>query len=136
MSEFLTELEATLLDDDKIWQLEKDLVYESDLLKCKITVPAGFQTDFASVPRWVPIASNALLDKAHREGTLHDYLYSIDSVPVVTESQANDVFLEAMTVRGKSWAVRYPMYWAVCAFGWTAFHKDYVSKKLYGRSLT
>lgn len=128
MSKFLTELDAKLINDDTIWMLDNGLVYQSDLLGYTIVVPAGFRTDFASVPRWVPLGSAALLDRAHREAVIHDYLYCIDSVPIVTESQANKVFFEAMTTRGKSWRVKYSMYWGVCLCGWTSFHKTTVSK--------
>jgi hypothetical protein len=129
MSKFLSELDAHLLNDDSIWMLDKDLVYQSDLLNAIITVRAGFQTDFASVPR-VPIAYMFFGDKAHRESVLHDYLYRIDSVPIVTESQANSVFLEAMTLRGKPWWVRKCMYWGVCLGGFSAFHKLKVGDSL------
>ena len=101
MSKFLTELDARLKDDDRIWLLDSPLVYESDILGL-ITVPAGFETDFASVPR-VPIAYTLFGDRAHRESVVHDYLYRIDAVPPATYDQANDVFLEAMECRGKSW---------------------------------
>jgi Protein of unknown function (DUF1353) len=130
MSKFLSELDARLLNDDTIWALDSDLVYQSDLLNCIITVPKDFQTDFASVPRWIPIASNALIDKAHREAVLHDYLYRIDSIPVVTESKANSLFLEAMTLRAKPWFIRHAMYWGVCLGGFTAFHKLKVNDSL------
>jgi hypothetical protein len=132
MSKFLSELHAHLLDDDTIWELDEPLIYQSDVLEGAIlNVPKKFQTDFASIPRWIPIASNALLDKAHREAVLHDYLYRKDSVPVVSESQANNVLLEAMVVRGKSIYVRKPIYWGVCIGGWTAYHKLNVVDKLY-----
>ena len=128
MSNFLTELDATLVSDDVIWELGSDLVYQSDILNTTITVPKGFKTDFASVPRWIPVASNALIDRAHRESVIHDYLYCIDSIPVVTESQANSVFLEAMTLRQKPFLIRWCMYLGVCLGGFAAFHKVTVLK--------
>ena len=128
MSKFLTELDARLKDDDRIWLLDSPLVYESDILGL-ITVPAGFETDFASVPR-VPIAYTLFGDRAHRESVVHDYLYRIDAVPPATYDQANDVFLEAMECRGKSWFVRKIMYWGVCVGGFTSYHKKMVGDKL------
>lgn len=128
MAKFLTELDARLKDDDSTWEIGIPLVYESDIIG-QIIVPEGFQTDFASVPR-VPIAYTLFGNRAHRESVLHDYLYRIDSLPQATYSQANDVFLEAMKVRGKGYFVRYAMYWGVCLGGFTAYHKQKVGDKL------
>ena len=128
MSEFLSELDVRLLDSDKIWILDSPLIYRSDLLGM-VTVPEGFQSDFASVPR-LPIVYTFFGDRAHRESVLHDYLYCKDSIPLATYGQANKVFLEAMTVRGKSLFVRKAMYWGVCIGGFTHYHKKCVGDKL------
>ena len=130
MAKFLTELDAKLIDDDGIWELDAPLVYESDLLYCTVTVPKGFQTDFASVPR-IPVVYMFFGDKAHRESVLHDYLYRIDSSPTVSYNKANGVFYEAMKLRGKSIFVRYPMWWGVCGFGFSSYHKKKVGDKLW-----
>ena len=127
MSKFLSALDGRSVDD-KLWLLLSPLHYESDILG-PIKVPLGFMTDFASVPR-VPIAYMLFGDRAHRESVIHDYLYRTDSVPQATYSQANDVFLEAMKVRGKGYFVRYAMYWGVVLGGWTAYHKKRVKDKL------
>ena len=127
MAKFLTELDVKCISDG-VWSLDSPLIYESDIVGT-ITVPAGFQTDFASVPR-VPFIYEAFGDRAHREAVLHDYLYRIDSVPLVTYSQANNVFFEAMRERGKGYIVSYGMYWGVVLGGWTAFHKKKVEDKL------
>lgn len=50
MSAFLSELEIRLVGGDSVWELDFSLKYKSDLLNCEIIVPAGFQTDLASVP--------------------------------------------------------------------------------------
>lgn len=127
MSKFITELDARLKDDDKIWVIDSPLLYQSDILGL-ITVPAGFETDFASVPRWIPIASNMLLGRAHRESCLHDFAYRID-VDIGFDN-ANLLFLEAMIVRQKPWYVYWPMYKAVCWFGKTSYHKLKIMDKL------
>ena len=128
MSEFLTELDAKLKDDDKIWVIDSPLIYQSDILG-KIEVPAGFETDFASVPR-IPLFYTLFGDRAHRESVVHDYLYRSDSKPWASCQMANDVFLEAMKCRGKSWAIRYPMYWGVCLGGNLSYHVRKVGDKL------
>lgn len=128
MAKFITELDARLKDDDTVWVLSVPLIYESDIVG-RIRVPARFQTDFASIPR-LPLIYSLFGDRAHRESVLHDYLYRIDAKPCVTLKQANDVFLEAMTLRGKPWYVRYPMFWGVCLGGAASYHKRKVSDKL------
>jgi hypothetical protein len=127
MAKFLTELDVICIDDGT-WRLDSSLKYESDILGI-IEVPQGFETDFASVPR-VPVFYTLFGDRAHREAVLHDYLYRIDSMPIATYSQANDVFLEAMAERNKGFFVRYAMYWGVVLGGWTAYHKKNVGDKL------
>ena len=124
MSEFKTDLCLKNVDDTK-WILDESLVYQSDLLHFTITVPKGFWTDLASVPR-MPIAYWFWGGREHREAVIHDYLYRIDSIPVVSRSFANDIFLEAAKSRGKSKWICYPMWWGVCLFGEMDYHKKKV----------
>jgi hypothetical protein len=56
-----------------------------------LTVPRGFQTDLASVPR-LPFAYMVFNGKARRSAILHDYLYS-EQYP---RAWADAVFLAAM----------------------------------------
>lgn len=120
MARFLTTLDIAVIDDT-LFRLEKPLVYESDLVG-RIEVPEGFYTDLASVPR-VPLIYTLWGNRAHHEAVLHDYLYRIDAKPAATYDQANEVFLEAMKERGKSWFVSRPMYWGVCIGGRDSYHK-------------
>lgn len=123
MSEFLTCLDYhEHPDNEEIYILDFPLIYYSDLLQTKIVVPNGFYTDLSSVPR-VPIVFMMWGNRCHSEAVIHDYLYRKDSLPCVTYSQANSVFLEAMATRGKSWYVRYPMYQGVVLGGWCSYHK-------------
>ena len=125
MAKFLTELDAKLIKNDRVWKLTSPLIYDSDLIG-RVVVPAGFETDLASVPRF-PIVYMFWGGKAHREGVLHDYLWRVDSIPSVSYSQGNAVFFEAMECRGKPVYVRYPMWWGVVLGGWTAWHKKSVN---------
>ena len=127
MPEFQTELLIGNIDD-RYWKLFYPLIYKSDLLQCTIEVPTGFESDLASVPR-VPVAYWFWGGRVHREAILHDYLYRIDSIPIVSFNTANSVFLEAMKVRDKSWFVRWPMYIGVMSGGYFSYHK----KKVLGR---
>ena len=128
MAEFITELDARLKDNDKIWIIDSPLIYISDILG-KITVPLGFECDFASVPR-VPLFYALFGNRAHRESVVHDYLYREDVSPTATREQADNVFLEAMKCRGKGFFVRYAMWTGVRVGGWTAYHKRNVGDRL------
>lgn len=126
MSKFLTNLCIQNLSCDSQWALTCDLQYQSDLLNCIITIPKGFITDLASVPR-IPIIFDQWGNRSHYEAVVHDYLYCTDSVPIVTCSQANEVFKEAMIVREKPWYIYHPMYAGVCLGGWLRYHRKSVT---------
>jgi len=108
MSHFVTPLDARKLTEERqgraLWRLLVPLVYVSDLLGKTVTVPAGFVTDFASVPR-LPLTYLLAGDKAHEAAVAHDYLYTthaVDGSPV-TRAQADAVFREAISaLRGKA----------------------------------
>lgn len=83
------------------------------------SVPPGFRTDFASVPR-IPFAYWLTGNTAHRSAVLHDYLYSQQ----YTRKFSDDAFLAAMKTEGvPSWQ-RYLMYAALRLFGWIAYRKS------------
>ena len=71
-----------------------------------VTVPAGYVTDFASIPRWarghVPITG-----RGAKAALLHDWLLDQD------DPRANDVFAEALTLAGVPWLRRTAMVAAV-----------------------
>jgi hypothetical protein len=116
MSAFLTELQvkpATGKDDGQ-WQLLADLVYQSDVAGMTFTVPAGFITNFASVPR-IPIVYELAGDTASDAATVHDYLYSTHIVP---RSVADAVLREASDVTAVPDWRRQLMWAGVRIFGW------------------
>lgn len=119
MSKFLTSLCACNIDANHesgrgLWRLVTTLAYSSDVAGRVITVPAGFETDFASVLR-LPVIYLAFGDKAHAAATVHDYLYAAGTLP---RKLADDVFFEAMGVSTDlSLATRRAMWAAVRTFG-------------------
>lgn len=118
MSKFLTDLRVKSLNDRE-WLLLDDLVYASDVMGGLITVPTGFITDLASVPR-LPLAYLLAGGKANRPAVVHDFLY----VELIgTRAQADAVFLEAMEVDGQSWWRRRLMYTAVRLGGWAPYNR-------------
>jgi hypothetical protein len=90
------EIEDGSHDGRGTWQLLAPLLYLSDVLKGLVTVPLGFVTDFASVPR-IPVAFWLAGDCAHAAAVLHDWLYTSHQVDRGT---ADAVLREAAMVGG------------------------------------
>lgn len=112
MSAFLTDLDVRRIDDDR-WVLTAPLVYRSVVAAQTITVPAGFGTDFASVPR-VPLAYWLCGGIGERAAVVHDYLYRSGSLP---REICDAVYREAMLIDGVArWRV-YLMWAMVRGFG-------------------
>lgn len=120
MSAFLSKLEMKNADntDDGQWILVAPLVYQSDIAKQTFTVPVGFQTDLATVPR-IPFVFDAFGATSNEPAALHDFLYSTHPV---TREMADDILREASAVVDVP-AWRRQMMWAgVRLFG--ASHWD------------
>lgn len=118
MPKFHTPLRVVQLDD-KRWQLETALIYSSDKLLNVIVVPAGFITDFASVPR-LPFAYMLTGGKANAAAVVHDWLYSTQTVDRAT---ADAVFREAIGAAGHSGFTAWLMWLGVRLGGWVAWDK-------------
>lgn len=122
MSSFTSPLVVTPLSDGRDWKLVKGFVYHmgSKFSRHYIKVPAGFKTDFASVPRFLWFLPDwATYSKAP---VLHDWLYKKH---LMSRKGADEIFLEAMKVdwrnhKSRRW-VAYLEYWAVRIFGWWAW---------------
>lgn len=83
----------------------------------RFLVPAGFKTDFASVPR-LPLAYWFTGDSAHLSAVLHDWLCrTLYADGLMTWREAADVFRVAMAEEGVEAWRRWLMYWAVRLFG-------------------
>ena len=95
------------------WILYEDLIYEFPHSLKKLTIPKGFTTDFASVPKsmWNIIPPYGRYKK---EAVLHDYLYA---TALFKKNIADNLFLISMKEAGvPSWK-RKTMYLAVKFFG-------------------
>jgi Protein of unknown function (DUF1353) len=116
MSKFLTRLAVENIDDAAndgrgSWRLTSWLTYQSDVAGTIFIVPAGFVTDFASVPR-IPLVYELTGDTAHPAAVVHDYLYAgKDGKHEVTRAVADAVLREAAIVSGVP-AWRAWMMWA------------------------
>ena len=111
MSQFLTRmcLENANDTDDGQYIVMAPLVYESDVAKQTFTVPVGFKTDLASVPR-MPIIFMLTGDTSSQAACLHDYLYTTHPVDRKT---ADAVLREASAVTEVPWWRRQLMWLGV-----------------------
>lgn len=113
---FKTELEVKSYTNYK-WELTAPLYFYLDKNKRDegITVPIGFVTDFATVPRliWSIIPPIGRYTKA---AVLHDYLYE-NPYLVKNKKEADKIFLQAMQVLEVEKWKRTTMYCAVRVFG-------------------
>ena len=90
MSAFLTELDVRRVTN-RCWCLLAPLGYTSDGLGQTLRIGAGFETNFASIPPWVPSGFAV----AQPAAVLHDFLYGAQLVPRL---QADRLLREAMLV--------------------------------------
>lgn len=93
-----------------------------------ITVPKGFLTDGASVPKmfW------SIFDpfgEYFRAAVLHDFLYSTQGCAWLTRKECDDLFKEAMFNAGVPWVKRDLIYRTVRMFGGSRFRKPETKNK-------
>lgn len=121
MSSFTTSLIVELLGGRR-WRLAFAFTFHigGKYAERAISVPAGFITDFASIPKiifWV-LPWWAKFNKA---SVLHDWLYQEH---ILTRAEADFAFYEAMLVAFRHHRtgpfVAWLEYWAVRLFGWMA----------------
>jgi hypothetical protein len=118
---FLTRLDVSLVDgcDDR-WKLDSPLVYFSEIVGEKITVPSGFDTDFASVPR-VPVFYLLYANRGKRAATVHDFLYRNR---LFDRATCDAVFREALIAGGEGVVVSWAMWAGVRIGGFFLYKGD------------
>ena len=123
MSSFTTPLLLIAPDDDGEWTLYQEFnYYDNEGVNYK--VPAGFKTDFASVPRilWSIFPPYGRYGKA---SVLHDYFYRTNSV---SKEKADIEFRNAMNIlHVQKWKINI-LYKAVSWFGASAYNKHSTTK--------
>lgn len=107
-----------------VWSLVEPFQYLTKDGK-KITVPRGFTTDLASVPR-LPIVWLLFGGQADKAAILHDYLYRTGRV---SRKEADRIFREAALEEGEGALTAWFMWLGVRLFG----GKYYRDKKRQGR---
>jgi hypothetical protein len=106
------------IDGGLPYTLLAPLVYDSQVLGRTITVPLGFVTDLASVPRllWNVLPPMGGYSDA---AVVHDFLYATNGL---ARGQADAVLREAMEVCGVRPWQRWLIYRGVRAGGWHAWN--------------
>jgi len=122
MSRSTTILQVSPLADGRTWVLLSKFGYGvgDEGSNDQITVPLGFQTDFASIPRpfWVVLPK---WGKYGNAAVIHDWLYWEQGR---SRANADAVLAEGMAVFGVSSLVRYTIYTAVRLFGGLAWYRN------------
>jgi hypothetical protein len=121
MSSFTTPAQVELLPSFK-FKLLAEFVYHEGALSSDIniiTVPAGFVTDLASIPRifWNIMPPDGEYAKA---SIIHDYMYSKH---LFHRKHCDEILYEAMGVLGVQTWKKYIIYSAVRMFGWAAWNR-------------
>ena len=123
MDRFNERIVITPLSDGKTWKLLSDLRYEvggpdSDDV---VEVPVGFYTDFASIPhkfrRFLP-----RWGKYGYAAVIHDWLYWKQPR---TRLEADQIFLEAVTLRNVSAATKYFIYSVIRFYGHWVWRRNW-----------
>ena len=105
------------MSKDFCWILQEPLVYENE--HYIITVKAGFDFDFASIP-WLLRRVLPKNGKSYdRAACLHDALYASQALP---KTQSDGVFLEAMLVDKTNETLADAMHLAVKVCGASAYN--------------
>ena len=105
------------MSKDFCWILQEPLVYEND--KYIITVKAGFDFDFASIP-WLLRRVLPKNGKSYdRAAAIHDGLYASQALP---KAICDALFLEAMLVDETNETIADAMHLAVKVGGHSAYN--------------
>lgn len=131
---FLTPLVVEVMPNGKTFKLHYDFTYHLHRLGCgkgfTVAVPAGFLTDFASIPRIFRIIIPKL-GRWNKAAVIHDYIYqgkhqlksSLGCPMRFTRKQADLIFLDAMKDLGVVRWKRNLMWLAVRVGGLMAWRK-------------
>lgn len=111
----------------KLWILLDDMHYETPV--GQFTVPAGYLTDHASVPRAFTSVVPPVKSAVAEASILHDWFYNRDSKDVPRDFA--DLCIRELTLaNGGSKALAYTTWAAVRAGGSTLYNKEFMKAKI------
>ncbi len=129
---FLTPLVVEVMPSGKRFKLHYDFRYYWRRHGIWIHVKAGFETDFASIPKIFRIIIPKL-GRWNKAAVIHDYLYQNHNIVICkllpstkfrfSRKLADLIFRDAMTDLGVAKWKRYVMYWGVRVGGFLAWRK-------------
>lgn len=113
-------------------RLTDDLIY-IDTQGRKHVIPAGFESDKASIPR-KPVLYWLFAERFNREGVLHDATYCTDYPIALTRAEADGLIYEAArshtdTHTAKSIVDARCVWLAVRLCGWPFYHKRKMTER-------
>lgn len=102
----------------RVWVVKEaiSLSFSTKAAKHNLEVPAGFETDLASIPR----AVRSIIPQVGRQNLpaiVHDYTYREKSTAWLGKKKADLLFLEGMKICGVNWLRRSIIYRSVRMFG-------------------
>ena len=124
VAKFYGDLNVTKRADGR-WVLLAPITYYGVPGIGDITVPAGFDTDFASVPR-LPFIFMLLGDRADYAAVLHDYLYRTAQI---SRAVADAAFRWVAEREGMGWLARWTMWTGLRVGGWMAYDQRHPDNK-------
>jgi len=87
-----------------------------------VAVPAGAETDFASIPRFLWRIAPPATGRHRRAAVVHDWIYRTPDL-LITRERADEIFLEGMEVDGTAAWLRQAMYRSVRMFGGSSYQE-------------
>ena len=104
----------------RVYELEEAIEFEIEGRTC--TVPAGFQSDGCSCPRWLwPVFSPARKEKYLYAAIVHDYLYATHPC---SRKAADKWYRDALIDAGCTAATAYAGYYALRLCGASHWRND------------
>ncbi len=96
-----------------------------------IEIPQGFQTDYASIPRFLIPFFIKYEEGYKKAAVIHDWLYWEQKL---VRKLADKILLMAMEINNTPWHKRYVIYYAVRIFGSLAWKNNKHRKMLEGKN--
>lgn len=130
MAGFLSPLKVERLNGGNKWKVLEKFEYcvGSPTGMEVVTVPEGFVTDFASIPRGLWNIFPPVGGKYDKAAVIHDKMYKEPKVEInglryrIDRTYADEIFKEAMGVLEVGWFSRWAIYLAVRMGGWVAWN--------------